>query len=86
MSLKSRGKRSVPKCLCTSGTSAANPSRLPPELNTFSCVEPSTTQRTPSSSRADSKASISSLSSWFESALRVSGRFMEIRATPSRTS
>ena len=47
-----RGKRSVPKCLCTSGASAAKPPRSPPRENTFSCVEVSTTQRTASSSRA----------------------------------
>ena len=87
ISVKSRGKRSVPKCLCTSGTSAANWSRLPPALKTFSCVEASTTQRTRSSSRAASNASISSPSSSPESALRVSGAFSEIVATPSsRTS
>ena len=52
ISRNSRGKRSVAKCLCTSGTSAANPARLPPLENTFSCVDVSTTQRTASSSRA----------------------------------
>ena len=68
-----RGKRSVPKCLCTIGTSAANWSRLPPAEKTFSCVEVSTTQRTPSSWPASSSAAVRSVSSWFESALRVSG-------------
>ena len=87
ISLNRRGNRSVPKCLCTSGTSAANPSRLPPALKTFSWVEVSTTQRTRSSPRASSKASSSSPSSSLESALRVSGEFSAIVATPSsRTS
>ena len=87
MSWNRRGKRSVPKCLCTSGTSAANWSRLPPAEKTFSCEEVSTTQRTPSSSRASSNAPIRSVSSSFESALRVSGWSSVIVATPSsRTS
>ena len=73
MVLNRRGKRSVPKCLCTGATSPANWSRLPPEEKTVSCEDVSTTQRTRSSSRADSNASISSESSSFESALRVSG-------------
>ena len=81
-----RGKRSVAKCLCTSGTSAAKPARLPPALNTFSCVEVSTTQRTASSSRAASNAAIRSSSSSSESALRVSGWSSAIVATPSATS
>ena len=59
ISVKSRGSASVPKCLCTSGTSAANPWRLAPEEKTVGCEEASTTQRTPSSSRARSKPSIS---------------------------
>ncbi len=86
ISLNSAGKRSVPKCLCTSGTSEANWSRLPPALNTFSWEEVSTTQRTPSSSRAISKASNSSDSSSLESALRVSGESRVMVATPSATS
>jgi hypothetical protein len=46
-----------------------------------SCVEVSTTHRTESSSRAASKAAIRSVSSSFESALRVSGWFRLIVAT-----
>jgi hypothetical protein len=38
-SVNSRGNFVVPKCLWTSGTSAAKPARLPPELKTFSCVD-----------------------------------------------
>ena len=79
----SRGNRSVPKCLCTSGTSAANWSRLPPAEKTVSCVEVSTTQRTPSSARASSNAPVRSVSSSFDSALRVSGWSIAIVATPS---
>ena len=80
------GKRSVPKCLCTSGASAAKPARLPPLEKTFSCVEVSTTQRTPSSSRAISNASIRSSSTSSDSALRVSGWSSAIVATPSVSS
>ena len=83
ISLNRRGKRSVPKCLCTSGSSDANWSRLAPDEKTFSCEEVSTTQRTASSSRAASKASISSVSSSLESALRFSGVSSVIVATPS---
>jgi hypothetical protein len=68
--------------LCTSGASAANPARLPPLENTFSCVEVRTTQRTASSSRARSKAAIRSSSTSSESALRVSGWSSAIVATP----
>ena len=82
MSVNSRGKRSVATCLCTSGTSAAKPARLPPELNVVSCVEASTTQRTASSSRAASKAAMRSPSSSSDSALRVSGWSMAMVATP----
>ena len=82
-----RGKRSVPKCLCTSGTSAANWSSDAPAEKTFSCDEVSTTQRTRSSSRADANAEVSSLSSSLVSALRLSGVFSVTVATPSsRTS
>ena len=80
-----RGKRSVPKCLCTSGASAANPARLPPLENTFSCVEVRTTQRTDASSRAAPNAAISSSSSSSDRALRVSGWSSAIVATPSAT-
>jgi len=72
--------------LCTSGTSAENWSRLPPAEKTFSCVEVSTTHRTSESSRAVSKASISSPSSSFESALRFWGESSAMVATPSPTS
>ena len=48
----------MPRCLWASGTSAAKPARLPPLENTFSCEEVSTTQRTPSSSRAASNAAM----------------------------
>ena len=70
------------KCLCTSGTSAANPPRLPPLEKTLSWVEVSTTQRTASSSRHASSAAISSASSSSDSALRVSGWSSAIVATP----
>ena len=86
ISVNRRGKSSVAKCLWTSGTSAAKPPRLPPAENVVSCVEPSTTQRTSSSSRAASKAAIRSRSSASESALRDSGWSMAIVATPSATS
>ena len=72
----------MPKCLWTSGTSAANPPRFAPEENTLSCEEVSTTQRTASSSRASVKAAISSPSSSSDSALRVSGWSSVIVATP----
>ncbi len=78
-----RGKRSVPKCLWTSGTSAANPPRLPPDEKIFSCEEVSTTQRTASSSRA-LEGAISPSSSSSDSALRVSGWSSVIVATPRR--
>ena len=82
-----RGKRSVPKCLCTSGTSAANWSSAPPAEKTFSCEEVSTTQRTRSSSRPLSKASVSSASSSFGERVAVVGGSSVIVATPSsRTS
>ena len=68
-----RGKRSVPKCLCASGTSAAKPARLAPAEKIRSCVEVSTTHRTSGSSRACENAAISSSSSSSDSALRVSG-------------
>jgi len=83
MSWNSRGKRSIPKYLWMIGTSAANPPRLPPEENTFSWVEVSTTHRTASSSRAAVKAAIRSSSTSSDSALRVSGWFRAIVATPS---
>ena len=77
----------MPKCLCTGATSAANWSSEAPAENTFSCDEASTTQRTRSSSRADSNASVSSESSALDSALRLSGVFSVTVATPSsRTS
>ncbi len=75
-------KRSLPKCLCTSGTSPAKPPRLAPLENTRSWLDASTTQRTASSSRACSNAAISSPSSSFDSALRVSGWFSVMVATP----
>ena len=73
ISRNSRGKRSMPRCLWASGTSAAKPARLPPLENTFSCEEVSTTQRTASSSRAASNAAVRSSSSSSDNALRVSG-------------
>ena len=76
----------MPKCLCTSGTSAAKPARFAPELNTLSCVEVSTTQRTAASSRAASNAACRSANSASESALRVSGWSSAIVATPPATS
>ena len=82
ISRNSRGKRSVPRCLSTSGCSSAKPPRFAPEENTRSCEEVSTTQRTRSSSRAASKAAISSSSTWSESALRVSGWSSVTVATP----
>ena len=82
ISLNSRTNCSDPKCLCTSGTSPAKPPRLAPLENTRSCVLVRTTQRTASSSRADSNASISSPKSSFDSAFRVSGWSSEIVATP----
>jgi hypothetical protein len=73
--------------LCTSGTSAANWSSDAPAENTFSCDDVRTRQRTLSSSRADSNASVSSVSRSFESALRLSGVLRVTVATPSsRTS
>ena len=81
-----RGNRAVPKWRWMIGTSAAKPPRLAPEEKTVSCDEVSTTQRTLGSSRAASNASISSPSSSLESALRVSGWFSVIVATPSATS
>jgi hypothetical protein len=59
--------------LWISGWSAANPARLPPLENTFSCVEVSTTQRTSGSALAAANALRSSSSTWSDSALRVSG-------------
>ena len=76
----------MPKCLCTTGTSAAKPLRFAPDENTVSCEDVSTTQRTRSSSRAASKAAIRSPSSSLESALRVSGWSSVTVATPSLTS
>ena len=73
----------MPKWRWMIGTSAAKPARLAPDENTVSCEEVSTTQRTSSSSRAASKAAISSPSSSFESALRVSGWLSVTVATPS---
>ncbi len=86
ISRNSRGKRSVPRCLSTSGCSSANPPRFAPEEKTFSCDDVSTTQRTSSSSRAVSKAAISSSSSSSDSALRVSGWSSVTVATWSATS
>ena len=86
ISWNSAGKRSVPRCLWISGTSAAKPSRLPPAENTFSCEDVSTTQRTPSSSRASSNASIRPSSVSLPSALRVSGSSSVIVATGPSTS
>ena len=80
-----RGKRSVAKYLSISGASEAKPPRSPPAEKTFSWVEVSTTQRTASSSRAAVSAAIRSSSSWSESALRASGRFMATVATRSAT-
>src|SRR3954468_3514947 len=77
---------SVPKWRCTSGTSPAKPARLPPLEKTFSCEEASTTQRTSSSSRARSKASIAPWRSSLDSELRVSGSSRVMVATPSATS
>ncbi len=82
ISLKRPTKRSEPKCFSTSGASAPKPPRAAPEENVFSCEERSTTQRTASSSRALSKATISPPSSSGESALRVSGSFSVIVAMP----
>ena len=82
ISRKSAGNRSVPKCLWTSGTSAEKPARLAPEEKTRSWLEVSTTQRTPSSSRASVRAAIRSSSSSVDSALRVSGWSSVIVATP----
>ena len=75
-------KRCEPKCLCTSGTSAPKPARFAPEEQTFSCEEASTTQRTRSSSRALPSASEQLVSSSADSALRVSGWFSVMVATP----
>ena len=77
-----RTKRSVAKWRWMSGVSAANCATLPPEENTLSCVEVRTTQRTLSSLPACSKASVSSPSRSFESALRVSGSSSAIVAMP----
>ena len=85
-SRKTSGKRSVPQCLRTSGTSAAKPERLPPELNVLGFVEASTTHRTASSTRARRSASSRSPSSSSDSALRVSGSSSATVATPSATS
>ena len=83
----SRGNRApTSKCFSISGMSAAKPARLPPDENTFSCVEVSTTQRTSWSARAAANASSSSSSTWSESALRVSGWSSAIVATPPATS
>ena len=82
ISLNMLTKRSEPKCLCTSAASAPKPPRLAPEENVFSCEDASTTQRTASSSRARSNAAIRPPSSSGESALRVSGSFSVIVATP----
>ncbi len=71
----------MPKCLWTSGISAAKPARLPPAEKTFSCEEVSTTQRTSSSTRASFSAAISSPSVSAPSALRVSGSSSVIVAT-----
>ena len=76
----------VSRCLWISGTSAANPARLPPEENVVSCVEASTTHRTASSSRARVNAARRSSSTSSESALRVSGWSSARVATPSATS
>ena len=79
---KSRTKRSVAKCRCTSGVSAENCATLPPEEKTFSWDEVRTTQRTDSSAPAAWNASISSPRSWFDMALRVPGSSSVSVATP----
>jgi hypothetical protein len=56
---------------------------LAPLEKTRSWLLASTTTRTASSSRADSNASISSVRSSFDSALRVSGWLSVIVATPA---
>ena len=77
----------VSRCLWISGTSAANPARLPPELNVVSWVHARTTQRTASSSRARvPNAARRSSSTSSESALRVSGWSSAMVATPPATS
>jgi hypothetical protein len=78
-----RTKRAVASWRCTSGVSAAKPPRFAPLENVRSCDEARTTQRTASSSRARSKASMSSPSSSADSALRVAGSSRVIVATPS---
>ncbi len=75
ISLNNPTKRSEPKCLCTSATSAAKPPRLAPEEKTVSCEEASTTTRTASSSRARSNEAIKPSSTSGDSALRVDGSF-----------
>ena len=71
------------KCLCTSAISAAKPPRFAPEENVRSCEErehDAAHLRRPS--RARSKDSIRPPSISGESALRVSGSFSVIVATP----
>jgi hypothetical protein len=80
---KRRGKRSVPACFSTSAASAEKPDRSAPAENTRSCEEARTRQRTAGSSRAASRAPISSPSSAGESALRFSGVSSTMRATPA---
>ena len=81
-SMKTCGNSAVPMYLWAVGASAAKPPRLPPAEKTFSCDEARTTTRTSSSAFAARSASSSSLSSWSESALRVSGSSSVIVATP----
>jgi hypothetical protein len=78
-------KRSFAICLWTVGVSAAKPLRLPPDENTFSCVDVRTTTRTSSSSRASSKPRVRSVSISQERELRVSESSIAIVATWSAT-
>jgi hypothetical protein len=59
---------------------------LAPEEKVFSCEDASTTQRAASSSRARSNAAIRPANMSGESALRVSGSFSVIVATPDSDS
>ena len=76
----------MPRWRWISGTSAAKPARFAPDEKVVSCDEVRTATRASSSSRADSNAAISSVSSSLESALRLSGWFSVIVATWSFTS
>ena len=66
----------------TSGSPAANPPRLPPEENVFSCEEASTTQRTRVIRARLAEAGDQTVEQLPESAFRVSGSFSVIVATP----